>query len=115
LIGRGVGYSRGAAAGASGEGERRRIMRPYLPLALIVAGCVAACSWVKKDPNQAQLAHGCQIVKCECHKVRSSMLPSFTTEKPADVLWHEDGTAYCPEGMQLETKEKPSIYDRPLN
>jgi hypothetical protein len=95
------------------RGSRLGIMRPYLPLVLIVAGCVAACA--SKDPNQAQLAHGCQIVKCECMKKRSSLLPSFAKEEPAEVQWNVDGTAYCPEGMQLETKDKPSIYDRPLN
>jgi hypothetical protein len=90
-------------------------MRPYLPLALIVVGCLAACSLTKEGPSQAQLAHGCQIVKCQCLKTRSSLLPSFTKETPAEVLWRVDGTAYCPEGMQLETTEKPSIYDRPIN
>lgn len=90
-------------------------MRLYFPLALIVAGCVAACSFTKKDPNQEQLAHGCQIVKCQCQKPRSSLFPTFTKEEPAEVQWHEDGTAYCPAGMQLETKEKPSLYDRPIN
>ena len=88
-------------------------MRSYLPLALIVAGCVAACA--QKAPNQTELAHGCQILKCQCVKARTSLLPNFTTAKPADVLWRVDGTAYCPEGMQLQTTEKSSIYDRPLN
>src|SRR5271156_1417692 len=91
------------------RGSRLEIMRPYL-LALVLAGSVAAC--VSKDPNQAQLAHGCQILKCECLKKRSSLLPTFETEVPAEVQWNVDGTAYCPEGMQLKTKEKPSIYDR---
>jgi hypothetical protein len=91
-------------------------MRPYLPLALIVAGCLAACSsFSKKDPNQEQLAHGCQILKCECLKKRTSWLPTFTKEEPAEVQWRVDGTAFCPDGMELQTKEKSSIYDRPLN
>jgi hypothetical protein len=82
-------------------------------LALIVAGCLAACA--SKAPKQEQLAHGCQILKCECVKKRSSVLPSFTNEEPAEVQWHVDGTAFCLEGMELKTKEKSSIYDRPLN
>ena len=90
-------------------------MKPYLPLALIVAGCLAGCSLTKEGPKQEQLAHGCQILKCECLKPRSSVLPSFTKEEPAEVQWHADGTAFCPDGMELKTKEKSSIYDRPLN
>jgi hypothetical protein len=87
-------------------------MRPYLPLALIVAGCVAAC--MPKEANQEQLARGCQIVKCECRKPRESMLPSFTKQETAELQWRTDGAAYCPEGMRLELKDKPSMSDRPL-
>jgi hypothetical protein len=89
-------------------------MRPVLPLALVIAGSLAACGFGSKDPDQAQLARGCQIVKCICAQVGVKM---FTFERPAtptDALWGPDGSAYCPDGMQLETRDKPSIYNRPL-
>ena len=93
-------------------------MKAHLPLALAIAGSLAACGmfnqFTKKDPNQAELGHGCQIVKCTCEKPRDSLLPSFSKPETAEVLWRQDGTAYCPEGMRLENPTKSSIYDRPL-
>ena len=81
----------------------------------IVAGAVAGCSsYFKKDPSPGQLAAACQIVKCECRKVRESILPQFTKVEPQDVLWRENGTAYCPEGSILQRKDARSLYDRPL-
>ncbi|HUA56781.1 MAG TPA: hypothetical protein VMB81_31655 [Candidatus Sulfotelmatobacter sp.] len=89
-------------------------MKSGLLSVLIVAGAVAGCGYFKKDPNQGELASACQIVKCECLKVRTSIVPQFTKVEPQDVLWRENGTAYCPEGYDLKRKEAPSIYDRPL-
>jgi len=90
-------------------------MKSGLLSVLIVAGAVAGCaSYFKKDPNQGDFASACQIVKCVCQKVRTSILPQFTKVEPQDVLWRENGTAYCPEGYDLQRKEAPSIYDRPL-
>jgi hypothetical protein len=86
-------------------------MRSVLLFALVIAG-ITGCG--SKDPDQAQLAHGCQIVKCICTQIGVKMFTFVRPEKPTDVLWNPDGTAYCPDGMQLETKNKPSIYDRPL-
>jgi hypothetical protein len=93
-------------------------MKAHLPLALIVAGCLTACGmfdqFTRRDPNQAELGHGCQILKCTCEKPRESLLPDFSKPETADVQWRQDGTAYCPEGTQLTTETKRSIYDRPL-
>jgi hypothetical protein len=86
-----------------------------LLLALSVAGALAGCAGAfKKDPTQGQLASGCQIIKCVCQKVRDSILPQFSTPEPQDVLWRADGTAYCPDGYNLERKDARSIYDRPI-
>jgi hypothetical protein len=87
-------------------------MRLYLPLALIVAGLVGACAG--KDPSPDQLAHGCQIVKCVCLKVRDTMLPSLSKPQDTELQWRPDGSAFCPTGFALELKDKPSMYDRPL-
>jgi hypothetical protein len=93
-------------------------MKAHLPLALIVAGCLTACGtfnqFTKRDANQAELGHGCQIVKCTCEKPHDSLLPSFSAPETAEVQWHQDGTAFCPEGMALKTEAKRSLYDRPL-
>jgi hypothetical protein len=91
-------------------------MRSACPLALVaVAGWLAGCSSVfPKDPDQGKLAQGCQIVKCLCTPISVTLFTFERPAKPTEVLWRQDGTAYCPEGMQLETRDKPSIYDRPL-
>ncbi len=93
--------------------ERHGIMRPGLQLALIAAGLLLAGCPSTRNGNQAQLASACQIVKCTCLKPRP-MLPQFTKEESQEVLWRQDGTAYCPEGYALERKDARSMYDRPL-
>jgi hypothetical protein len=87
-------------------------MKPYLPLALIVAGLVGACA--DKGPSQEQLARGCQIRKCVCLKTRETMLPQLTKRQDAELQWRADGGAFCPEGFQLELRDKPGMYDRPI-
>ena len=90
-------------------------MKAHLPLALVIAGGLAACGmFTKKDPSQSELGHGCQIVKCTCEKPREGLLAGLSKPETGEVLWRQDGTAYCPEGMRLENPTKSSIYDRPL-
>jgi len=89
-------------------------MRTVLPLALAMAWSLAGCGFMSKEPDQAQLAHGCQIVKCLCTPISVKLFTLERPPPPTEALWRTDGTAYCPEGMQLERKDKPSIYDRPL-
>ena len=79
-----------------------------------VAGCGGVGSYFKKDPSPAELASACQIIKCTCQKTRDSILPHFTKDEPQDVLWRQNGTAYCPEGYTLQREGAPSMYDRPL-
>ena len=44
----------------------------------------------------------CQTIACICEATESDML-----EKPAksEVLWRENGDAYCPEGFALRRAE----------
>jgi hypothetical protein len=81
-------------------------------VATALGGCVS--EYFRKDPSASQLASGCQIIKCVCQKVRDSLLPQFHKSEPQDVLWRPDGTAYCPAGYNLERKQAPSLYDRPI-
>jgi hypothetical protein len=87
-------------------------MRSYLLFALIGVGLVGACA--EKGPNQEQLARGCQIRKCVCLKPRETMLPQLTKRAEAELQWQADGSAYCPAGFQLELRDKPGMYDRPI-
>jgi hypothetical protein len=88
-------------------------MRPYLLLALIVAGLVGACTSTPPT-SQDQLARGCQIRKCVCLKPRESFLPALTKRQDAELQWRTDGTAFCPDGFQLELRDKPGMYDRAI-
>jgi hypothetical protein len=83
-------------------------------VASAVAGCASVGSYFKKSPSPAELASACQIVTCVCQKTHDSILPRFTKDEPQDVLWRENGTAYCPEGYTLQRKQAQSMYDRPL-
>ncbi len=82
-------------------------------IALLVLGLLTACV-PKGDGTPEQLARGCQFIKCICSKPRESFMPTFTKVEPGEVLWREDGSAYCPEGTKLERKDARSIYDRPM-
>jgi hypothetical protein len=88
-------------------------MIPHRLLALLVLGFLTACA-MKGDGTQEQLARACQLIKCICDKPRTSFLPTFGKEELGEVLWREDGSAYCPEGTKLERKDARSIYDRPI-
>jgi hypothetical protein len=83
------------------------------PIALLALGLLVACA-AKGDGTQEQLGRGCQFMKCVCTKPRESIMPTFTKVEPGEVLWREDGSAYCPEGTKLERREARSIYDRPM-
>jgi hypothetical protein len=60
----------------------------------ILAGCTAAA---EREAEQLSLA--CQLQRCDCV---SNSFVFFETE---DVLWKQDGTAYCREGYHLRRLE----------
>ena len=61
---------------------------------VVLAGCTAAA---EKEAKQLSLA--CQLQRCDC--VSNAVL-FFESE---DVLWKQDGTAYCREGYHLRRLE----------
>jgi len=69
-------------------------------LRIVVVGCgsfLAACTAGPEPSNNADLA--CETVKCVCAKTDTSFLEKRQT---TSVLWHDDGSAYCPAGYTLD-------------
>lgn len=84
-------------------------MNTRLILTLLISAPLLGC--FGDPPDQAKLAHACQIVKCQCEQPQR--MP-WDAKSQKDVEWRPDGTAACPEGYMLNRAEAASIYDRPL-
>ncbi len=75
-------------------------MRLSLLISLPCLALLAACA--SGSGNDADLALACQLQECNCIKDGSSIFAPET----AEILWHPDGRAYCPEGHHLEAVGK---------
>jgi hypothetical protein len=71
-------------------------MKVLIPLCLMTV-LVAACADNKTAETDMQLT--CQLSKCVCAAPQRLFLADAP---PKDVLWRENGDAYCPEGYQLK-------------
>jgi hypothetical protein len=76
------------------------VMRLLVWLSLL--GSIAACA--PTTESQERLAYACEVKKCRCVAQSKTM---FSKARYADVLWRENGTAYCAEGQYLEFAEEP--------
>ena len=65
-----------------------------VPLSVAAAGCV-------RDANP-DLALSCQVQDCVC---RSERPPVFSRPLDAEVLWKDNGDAYCKPGWVLRRAE----------
>ena len=80
----------------------RREMRAGASLALICATALLAtgCGSTKKP----DLARACALQPCICKSTSSSI---FSNPKAgSEVLWRQNGDAYCPEGHELRRVEE---------
>ena len=69
----------------------------------VVVLSLAACVSAPEKP-ESNLSLRCEVAKCECQDPAKPFSPA------ASVVWNQDGTASCGEGLRLAlSKEKPSI------
>jgi hypothetical protein len=78
-------------------GVRSRIALAVLPgvLAGVLLGALAAACTRQPMP---ELALACQTTKCVCLPAEASFP---VRDEPAEVLWRDNGDAYCPEAHVL--------------
>lgn len=81
--------------------RRRRFSVPPLLIALAIPALLAGCAQPAPDDNGG-LAHACQLKACICAEDRGSIFNPKTEE----LLWRDNGDAYCPEGFHLEEAAK---------
>lgn len=77
----------------------RRVSASFL--LVCVATLLAAGCGQSKKPN---LALACGIQKCICRAESASIFASSKAGK--EVLWRQNGDAYCPEGYFLRKVEE---------
>jgi hypothetical protein len=76
-------------------------MLHHISLAVLVLS-LAACAATQGKP-ESNLALRCEVAKCECQDPAKPFSPA------GPVVWNQDGTASCGEGMRLAlAKEKSS-------
>ncbi len=66
------------------------------------AGLLSACSQATETPPD--LAKVCQVRKCTCTETGAGI---FRAPDTADILWRENGDAYCPVGYELRLVPPP--------
>ena len=72
--------------------------------ALILVGFVlAACQGAppKGDPTLT-----CQLATCTCVSLDRPFFGSTKKAETTEVLWRENGAAYCPDGFELQPPKK---------
>jgi hypothetical protein len=69
-----------------------------VPIVLLLAALLSACSAAGEKKGQQQLAGACQVRKCACGPAGWS---SFMPGGDVPVEWRENGDAYCPDGYML--------------
>ena len=80
-------------------------MRSLWIAALLPLGLLSCTS---NEEVQSRLAVACAVKKCICEAEKK---PVFSPPEHRDVLWQQNGNAYCPQGFALaEYVEK----NRPL-
>ena len=73
-------------------------MRLNLLISLACGLLLAACGSSGIE-GSGDLTDACQLKPCVCiDEVNSTIFDEVTSE----VLWRDDGSAYCPEGHRLE-------------
>jgi hypothetical protein len=77
------------------------MLHRFMSIAAMVLS-LAACTVAPAKP-EPDLALQCELAKCECQD------PVKPFSNAAPVIWNQDGTAGCAEGLKLVmAKEKPS-------
>ena len=71
-------------------------------MCLILLTGLGAC---QQPQSEVSLELSCQFKDCSCVGPRESILGSPVTQ---EVLWKENGDAYCAEGFRLELLESES-------
>ncbi len=67
---------------------------------LVLGIAFAGCAWWDKPAGEStDLSLACEVTKCECRTPQSAWTFRDNPSKP--VLWHADGSAYCPVGLSL--------------
>ena len=71
-------------------------MQPKTLIGLVCLLALSACSGGERVAPD--MADACQLKPCVCAEDSASIFGGET----AELLWHPDGRAYCPEGHHLE-------------
>lgn len=82
----------------------RFVVRTFWVAALLSTGLVSCAS---DEEIQSRLAVACAVKKCICE---AEDKPVFSAPERRDVLWQDNGNAYCPRGFALAEhveKDKP--------
>ena len=72
---------------------------------VIFAALMLGLGACQQPEPAAELAIGCQVKGCSCVGARSSF---FGPPETHEVLWRDNGEAYCPDGFRLEPNESES-------
>ena len=70
--------------------------------ACVVIACLFAGACANDPVAEPKLALACQTMKCTCIAVKAEFLKKRRVE---EVLWRQNGDAYCPEGFVLQRAE----------
>lgn len=76
-------------------------MKSFVIVSTLLVPALTGCSLWEDQPagNPVDLALACEVSKCECRAPQSTW--SFHDNPGKPVLWHADGSAYCPSGLAL--------------
>lgn len=69
-----------------------------------VAAATFLLACTQSDEQTADLSRTCQVRQCTCTETSGSL---FDSPDSADVLWREDGDAYCQPGYDLRLVPPP--------
>jgi hypothetical protein len=78
--------------------------------ALICAILAALAGCVQSSETRERLALTCQTTKCVCVPERRAVF--VPVEPKSEVLWGQNGKAYCPEGQVLRLANHKSDFVR---
>ncbi|MEM7224707.1 MAG: hypothetical protein AAF495_17145 [Pseudomonadota bacterium] len=77
-------------------------MRPILFICAIAGLGLSAC---QQPETQGSLELACQVKACSCIGPRTSIVGAPQVQ---EVLWKQNGEAYCAEGFRLEPDDSKS-------